>query len=349
MTKTRVAVLGATGAVGQRFIQLLEGHPDLELAALCASERSAGKRYASLGKWVLDTQIPEEAADQTLLPCEPRALKASGVELVFSALPAEVAKIEKELAKDFAVCSNVSLHRMEPDVPLVIPEVNPEHLELIEQQRKNNDTGGFIVTNPNCSTIGLAIPLKPILDNFRICSVTVSTMQALSGAGYPGIPSLVINDNVLPYIQGEEAKMETEILKILGEYKGGCIENAGFPVSAACNRVNVSDGHTESVFVALEDTPELDDLKRIFAGFKAEPQELGLHTAPEHPITLFNEFDRPQPRKDRGLGRGMSVSIGNIRKDFQGIKFTSLSHNTIRGAAGASILNAELLKAKSYI
>ena len=349
MSKIKTAILGATGAVGQRFIQLLENHPDFEITALCASDRSAGKKYASLGRWALDTPMPEQVAEETIVPCTPEAAKQSGAELAFSALPADIAGIERELAKDIAVCSNTALHRMEPDVPLMIPEVNPEHLQLIDQQKQNRDWNGFIVTNPNCSTIGLAIPLKPLFDNFQINSVTVSTMQALSGAGYPGVPSLAINDNVIPYIQGEEEKMEIETMKLLGKYQDRKIQNAVFPLSAACNRVNVSDGHTESVFVSIKEEPDLQDIGKIFSEFKAEPQDLALHTAPERPIILFNDKDRPQPRKDRLLGNGMAVSIGNIRKDFQGIKFTVLSHNTIRGAAGASILNAELLRAKGYL
>ena len=346
--KIPVAILGATGAVGQRFVSLLAEHPWFELVGLCASSRSAGKKYSKLGKWILDEEMPA-VTEQRVIECSVSEVKETGAKVVFSALPADVAGLEREFAKDFAVCSNVSVNRMQPDVPLVIPEVNPDHLGIIPYQREKNCWNGFIVTNPNCSTIGLTLPLKP-LQEFGLKTVTVTTMQALSGAGYPGVPSVAIIDNVLPFIEGEENKIQTEPLKLLGSLENDKFKYADFKISASCNRVAVKDGHLESVFVCLENRTELEEIKNTFKNFKSVPQELKLPSAPERPIILRDEEDRPQPKKDRNAGRGMAVSVGRVRKDdLYDVKFSVLSHNTIRGAAGASVLNAELLKVKGYI
>jgi aspartate-semialdehyde dehydrogenase len=343
----KAAVLGATGNVGQIFIQLLNGHPWFKVSVVAASERSIEKVYSRAAKWRQQTPMPEEVADLNVVPIEPNAVK--DVDLVFSALPADIAlKTEENFAKaGYVVLSNASAHRMEPDVPLLNPEINFDHVSLIEEQRKRRKWDGAIVTNPNCSTAVLTLALKPIYDKFGINKVAVSTMQALSGAGYPGVPSLDIVDNVIPFIDKEEGKLETETLKILGSPS----KPADFTVSASCHRVAVLDGHMEAVFVELKREAEPESVIAAMENFVGEPQKLKLPTAPEKPVVVRREEDRPQTRLDRMEGHGMSAVVGRVRKDpvFRGVKFVALGHNTIRGAAGCGILNAECLKAKKYI
>jgi aspartate-semialdehyde dehydrogenase len=346
--KRKVAILGATGAVGQRFIQLLQGHPWFQIEVLAASERSAGKRYGQACNWVMESNLPKEIAEMTVADATVDAVeKAGNVDLVFSSLPGDLAgPIESEFAALYPVFSKASAHRMEKDVPLMIPEVNPEHVALIPIQKRRRGWKGFISTDPNCSTIQLALSLKPLM-NFVLKQVIVTTMQALSGAGYPGVPSLDIIDNVVPYIAKEEEKMEVEALKILGTFNGEIVRNADFQLSASCNRVHVKDGHLESVFVKLDSEPSVEEVEEAFASFKGEPQKLKLPSAPEHPIVVRKEPNRPQPRFDRDEGRGMSVVIGRVRKDpIMTVKYMCLGHNTVRGGAGAGILSAELAVAK---
>jgi aspartate-semialdehyde dehydrogenase len=348
-TKLRAGILGATGAVGQRFVELLEHHPWFEVTALYASDRSAGRPFGKAVDWRVPSPRPTYLDDMTVRPLEPGD---DQVDLVFSALPGEPAReIEPAFARaGVPVISNASAHRMEPDVPLLIPEVNPEHSALIEGQHRNRGWAGYIVTNPNCSVIGLVLPLKPLHDAFGLRQVQVVTMQARSGAGYPGPPPEVINDNVLPFIRGEEEKVEIEPRKLLGVIDGDRIREADLVVSAQCNRVNVPDGHLEAVSLGFEHKPTIEAAARCLADFSALPQEAGLPSAPERPIIVLKEEDRPQPKLDRDTGRGMSITVGRLRPDrILDIKFMVLSHNTIRGAAGAAILNAELLKYQGYL
>ncbi len=346
--KRKVAILGATGAVGQRYIQLLQGHPWFQIEVLAASERSAGKRYGQACNWTMESELPKEIAEMRVADATVNAVeKAGDIDLVFSSLPADIAgPTESEFAALYPVFSKASSHRMEKDVPLMIPEVNPEHLELISLQRKSRGWKGFISTDPNCSTIQLALSLKPLMQ-FGLKQIIVTTMQALSGAGYPGVPSLDIIDNVVPFISKEEEKLEIEARKILGAFKGGTIENADFQLSASCNRVNVKDGHLESVFVRFSSDPTVNEIEKAFATFKGEPQKLKLPSAPENPIIVRKELNRPQPRFDRDAGNGMSVVVGRVRKDpIMTAKYMCLGHNTIRGAAGQGILGAELAVVK---
>lgn len=344
-----VGILGATGMVGQRFIQLLDKHPDFDITALAASSRSAGKTYKEATTWYLDEAMPESVEDIVVCETSPEAM-SNDVDILFSSLPTDFArKIEPEFAEDYIVASNASAMRMVPDVPLVIPEVNPEALDLIEVQQKNRNWDGFIVTNPNCSTIALTLTLKPIYDAFNINRVYVSTMQAVSGAGYNGVPSMAIIDNIIPYIGNEEEKMESETLQLLGTLEGDEVRDAKFKLSASCHRVGVVDGHTEAVFVELDKDEDIEDIKSKMADFKGLPQELNLYSAPEHPVIVKEEDDRPQPRLDRGAEGGMAVTCGRFRKDAvmeNSFKYVLVGHNTIRGAAGASVLNAELINKK---
>jgi aspartate-semialdehyde dehydrogenase len=335
-----VGVLGATGAVGQRFVELLADHPWFNLTTLAASERSANKPYEKVVNWRLDTPFPEKIAKLKVTPTSPKGMK--DVDLVFSALPAEIATdVESEFADaGIAVCSNASSHRMEPDIPLVVPEVNPDHLGLIDVQRdKGRD--GFIVTNPNCSTIMMVMALAP-LSKFRFTDVRVATMQAISGAGFAGVAAMAIYDNVIPYIGKEEEKMETETLKIMGALKGKKVINAPFSVSASCHRVPVIDGHTMAIWVDIK--KPVDELKKAYSTYR--PPIKGLPTQPEKSVLYLEENDRPQPRLDRMRGKGMTVSVGRLR---EGVRFIAMGHNTIRGAAGASVLNAELITKKKYL
>ena len=344
MTKRfRVGILGATGMVGQHFIQLLEDHPQFEITALAASDRSQGKSFQDACIWRLAGEMPAFVKSMTVAAPQPPL----DCELIFSSLPGDIARAsEGAFARaGFPVISNSSAFRMDSDVPLLIPEVNPEHLALLDVQRKNRaGQQGYIVTNPNCSTIMLALALAPLHAKFGVSSVVATTMQALSGAGYPGVASLAISDNVLPFIEGEEEKIEQETLKILGKLNGARIEESPMAVSAQCHRVNVTDGHLAAVRVKLLRPATIDEVSAALASFTALPQELRLHSAPERPIIVREELDRPQPRLDRDAGNGMSVTIGRLRADnVLDYRFVALSHNTIRGAAGAAILNAELL------
>lgn len=346
--KRKVAILGATGAVGQRYIQLLQGHPWFQIEVLAASERSAGKKYGDACNWVMESNLPKETAEMPVANADVESVeKAGDVDLVFSSLPGDLAgPVESEFAALFPVFSKASAHRMEKDVPLIIPEINADHAELIKVQQKLRGWKGFITTDPNCSTIQLAITLKPLMQ-FGLREIIVSTMQALSGAGYPGVASLDIIDNVVPFISGEEEKMEAEALKILGNFNGESVQNADFKLSASCNRVQVKDGHLESVFIKLAEDPSLKEIEAAFANFSGEPQRLKLPSAPPNPIVVRHEKNRPQPRFDRDTGCGMSVVVGRIRKDpIMTFKYMCLGHNTIRGGAGAGVLSAELFVAK---
>ncbi|WP_456327877.1 aspartate-semialdehyde dehydrogenase [Archaeoglobus sp.] len=342
--KYKVGVLGATGMVGQKFVQLLSGHPWFKITTLMASERRVGKRYGEEVDWIVSSDVPKDVRDIEMLPMDPKYCDA---DIVFSALPSDVAReVEPKFAKEgFVVASNASAYRMEEDVPLVIPEVNPDHLQLIEVQKRNRGWDGFIVTNPNCTTIMLTITLKPLMD-LGLKSVRVATMQALSGAGYPGVPSLAIVDNVIPFIKGEEEKVESEPLKILGSLEGGKVKPANLEISASCHRVPVIDGHLEAVWATFEGNVSVEDAINAFESLKP----LDLPTSPEKVIVVRSEIDRPQPRLDRDTGKGMSVVVGRLKrvKDNE-IRYLVLGHNTVRGAAGASILNAELMVKEGYI
>jgi aspartate-semialdehyde dehydrogenase len=347
--KFRVGILGATGVVGQRFIQLLENHPQFEVTALAASDRSQGKTYADACTWRLPGEMPESVKQIVVQPPAPPL----DCDFVFSSLPGEVATdAEAKFARvGYPVISNSSSHRMVADVPLLIPEVNPDHIGLIEAQRANRSYDrGFIVTNPNCSAIAIVMALAPLHAKFGVTSCVVTTMQALSGAGYPGVASLDATDNVIPFIGGEEEKVESETLKLLGRLQQGAIADAEICVSAQCNRVNVTDGHMASVRVKLSQAASLEEVNDALATFSSVPQQLELHSAPEKPIIVRTENDRPQPRLDRDAGNGMSVTVGRIARDnVLDYRFVALGHNTIRGAAGAAILNAELLVAMSLL
>ncbi len=336
-----VGVLGATGAVGQRFVQLLSNHPWFNLQTLTASERSAGKRYSDAVNWRLDEPFPEKAGE--LIVSDTTVDSVRDLDIVFSALPAELAgDLETAIADaGVGVFSNASSHRMDPDVPLVVPEVNSDHLGLIDVQR-DRGRDGFIVTNPNCSTIVMVMALNPIR-NRNFSDIRVATMQAVSGAGFQGVSAMEIYDNVVPYIGSEEKKMETETLKIMGRLNGPVIENAGFSVSASCHRVPVIDGHTMAIWADIRD--DLDLIRNDFRNYRAPFS--GLPTQPAESVHYFEgDGNRPQPRLDRNRGGGMTVSVGRVR---EGLKFIAMGHNTIRGAAGASVLNAELAASRKIL
>ncbi len=348
MNKLSVGILGATGIVGQRFIQMLEHHPWFEVSWLAASDRSEGRPYAEAARWRLKTPIPARIASMTVAPAKPEGAP----KIIFAALDAAIAKeMEPQFAAaGCAVISNSSALRMQADVPLVVPEVNGDHIRLIETQAWRRKNGGFAVTNPNCSAIGLVLALAPLHKRFGLDTVMAVTMQAVSGAGYPGVASLDILGNVIPYISKEEEKMEEETQKLLGTLNGAGIVPAPFAMSAQCNRVAVEDGHTESVSIRLKKKATADEIIAAWNDFRAEPQELRLPSAPEQPVVYLTAPDRPQPRFDVDAGAGMATSVGRLRKcNVLDWKFTVLSHNTIRGAAGAALLNAELLKAKGYL
>lgn len=350
MTKLRVGILGATGTVGQRMIQLLERHPWFEVSAVAASDNSAGKNYAQATRWMLETPIPEPVAKMTVQPCQP----GLDCDLALSGLPSNIAEeTELQFAKaGMPVSSNASSHRMKADVPLLIPEINPDHLDALERQRKRIGGKGFIVTNPNCSVMGLVFPLMALDRKFKVQAVQVVTMQALSGAGYPGVPSLDILDNVLPAIDmgGEDRKIETEPLKILGKWSNDRFLDAPMRISAMTHRVNVRDGHLEAVSVKLESKASQEEVEAAIRDFTSPIDELNLPSAPKPAIYLESHIQRPQPRLDRDRGNGMAVVVGPVRPcavlDY---KFRLLSHNTIRGAAGAAVLNAELMYRKGLI
>jgi len=339
-----VAVLGATGSVGQKFIQILENHPWFSIQALGASEKNAGKCYEEAVQWYLPTPIPESVRRMTLQSCIP----PMDVKLVFSALDASVAgDIETDFARaGYFVISNARNHRYDTQVPLLIPEVNPDHLRLLPHQGFK----GGIITNPNCSTTGLALALKPLYDDFGIRRLHVVTMQALSGAGYNAAATMNIDDNVIPFISGEEKKMEYESLKILGQLDTDRIQDASFSISAQCHRVNVSDGHLEAVSIELEKDVSPDQILRSWKNFHSLPRELGLPTAPAETLLYFHEPELPQPKLQRDLNRGMTVSLGRLQNcPVLQYKFILLSHNTMRGAAGGALLNAELLLRQGYL
>lgn len=349
--KISVGVLGATGAVGQRFVQMLQGHPWFDLVALCSSNRTAGQRYGEACRWVIGGEIPAHLRDVVLQQCIP----GPECDIVFSALPADSATdIEKDFAASgYVVCSNARSYRYEVDVPLLIPEVNPEHTKLIEIQKQRRGWHGFIITNPNCSTTHLVSALHPLHQLFSVRKVFVTTMQATSGAGYPGVPSLDIVDNVVPYIGGEEEKMEQkEPQKLLGTFEEDEIVFADIVISAHCNRVPVIDGHLEAVSVEFAEKPAKPEILAAWENYLTVPQQLGLPSAPRPAIQYMTAVDRPQPRLDRMTGNvpGMVTTIGRLRPDpILDFKFMVLGHNTIRGAAGGSILNAELLVAQGYL
>jgi aspartate-semialdehyde dehydrogenase len=347
--KYRVGILGATGTVGQRLVKMLHDHPQFEVAAVAASDRSQGLPYAEACTWQLPGEVYPSVRSLVVEPPRPPL----DCDLIFSSLPSRVAReAEESFARaGYPVISNSSAFRMDEDVPLLIPEINHDHLSLLGAQRARRGYGrGFIVTNPNCSTIMLALALAPLHARFGVEATVVTTMQALSGAGYPGVPSLDITDNVLPHIESEEEKIETETLKILGRVGGAGVAEARIAVSAQCHRVNVADGHLAAVRVKLARPAELREVREALASFTSLPQELGLPTAPERPVIVRDEANRPQPRLDREAGRGMSVTVGRLAPDsVLDYRFVALSHNTIRGAAGAAILNAELLAATGHL
>ncbi len=341
-SRIRVAVLGATGAVGQSFIRLLADHPWFELAELAASERSAGRSYAEAARWIGDA-MPESVRAMTVLPCAPSSVRAP---LVFSALDASVAG-EVELAFARAgrlVLSNARNFRMEDDVPLVIPEVNADHLALLEVQRARRGWSGGIVTNANCASIMAVMALAPLHEAFGLTKLFVATMQAVSGAGYPGVPSLDILGNVIPYIGGEEAKIETEIRKMLGRRTDTRIEPADIAISAHANRVAVENGHTVCLSMGFERRVGADAALEALREWRGDARAIGLPSSPARAVVVTDLPDRPQPRRDVGAGHGMTVTIGRVRADpLFDVKLVAMGHNTIRGAAGASVLNAELL------
>ena len=347
VNKRKVAVLGATGMMGQKFVQLLAHHPWFEVSAVAASDKSVGKEYASSIGSRKEANLPDSVAELVVTEPKPQAL--DDPDIAFSALPAEVAgPVEEDFAKaGMPVFSNASSHRMDPFVPLLNPEVNPEHAEMVEEQKRRMKTDGFIVANPNCTTAILTLSLKPLQDKFGIETVVVSSMQAVSGAGYPGVASLDIMQNVIPFIRNEEEKVEHETNKILGTLS----KPAGITVSASCNRVPTLHGHMEAVFAKTRSSATPNEIVRAMGGFKGTPQQLKLPSAPEHPIVVREEEDRPQTRLDVDEGNGMTVTVGRVRLDpaLAGVKYMALGHNLIRGGAGCSILNAELLLAKKLI
>jgi len=343
-----VAVLGATGAVGQRFIQLLADHPWFEISALAASERSAARPYAEAANWVIAGDPPPSVSHLPVQPLEP-TLPAR---LVFSALPAPVAReVEPRFAQaGYIVCSNASAFRYESDVPLIIPEVNADHVRLVEAQRAGRGWSGLIVTSPNCTTSGIALPLKPLDEAFGLQRVFAATMQAVSGAGYPGIAALDILDNVVPYIGGEEEKIELETRLLLGRIAAGRRVEASLVVSAQANRVPVLDGHTVCLSLGFASPPTVEQALAALSDFRPPAEVRGLPSAPERPLLLRTEPDRPQPRRDRDAEGGMAVTVGRVRPcPLLDLRLVSVSHNTLRGAASGSILNAELLVAAGYV
>jgi aspartate-semialdehyde dehydrogenase len=338
-----VAVLGATGTVGQTFVRLLENHPWFELAEVAASERSAGRIYGESVRWVTSGQMPRSVADKKIVMCDPAAVSS---DIVFSALDSSVAG-EAELAFAKAgklVLSNAKNHRMAPDVPLVIAEVNPDHLRVLESQRRNRNWRGGIVTNGNCASIVAALALAPIHERFGITELFVSTMQAVSGAGYPGVASLDILGNVIPFINDEEDKVESEVRKFLGAAEANEIVSASMTVSAHCNRVAVETGHTVCLSVRLRERAGVEDVSAAIRDWQGADVARGLPSSPARPVEMLDAPDRPQPRRDVTRGNGMTVSVGRVRPDtLFDVKLVAMGDNVVRGAAGASVLNAELM------
>jgi aspartate-semialdehyde dehydrogenase len=347
--KWKAGVLGATGVVGQRLVQMLGTHPWFDLTEVAASERSSGRTYAEAVSWHLDAPIPESARGLVVKGLDP----SLDCDFVFSALDSSVAgAAEEDFARaGYPVVSNSRNHRMDPDVPLLIPEVNAAHLDAIPRQQKNRgyDTG-FIVTNPNCSTAGLVLVLKPLADAFGLEKIFVVTLQAISGAGYPGVPALDIAGNVVPFISGEEEKMEAEPQKLLGKWDGSRFIDAGIGLSAHCNRVPVIDGHLECVSVGLKKIASLDEVREALRNFEVGAELASLPTALKNPVVVLDEENRPQPRCDANTGHGMAAVVGRVREcPLLDVKLTLLSHNLVRGAAGAALLNAELLAARGLL
>ena len=346
-TRIEVGILGATGMVGQHFIRFLQGHPWFDLTWLGASDRSAGKKYKDAMTWHSAGVVPETVKELAVEECKP----GNAPRLLFSAMDAGVAtEIERAFAEaGHIVVSNSRNHRMDRDVPLLVPEVNPDHLKLVPGQQRARGWKGQIVTNPNCSTIGLVMALGP-MKQFGITKVIVSTMQAVSGAGYPGVASMDILGNVVPYIGSEEEKMEMETQKILGDFAGDHIAPLAAKVSAHCNRVPVVDGHTETVSVEFSSKPSVSDVRNALDTFRGVPQQRQLPSAPSRPVIYMEEPNRPQPRKDAERERGMAAFVGRLRDcPVLDQKFVVLSHNTIRGAAGAAVLNAELMHSEGML
>ncbi len=344
MDKLKAGILGATGMVGQRYIQFLHRHKFFEIASLMASEKSAGKKYKDCAKWYLDFDITEEISDTVPQNISIDNIKKHKLDLVFSSLPGHIAFWEEKFAAQIPLFSKVSKHRMDNDVPLIVPEINQEHFGIIKHQKKSRNFNGFIVTAPNCSTTGMVLPLKVLQDKFGIENLNITTFQALSGAGYDGVKSMQILDNIIPFIGREEGKMETEALKILGKYSDESkqIANADFKIYASCNRVNVLDGHLEVLHAKLKNDFDVEKVKEEFAKFNPL-KDLSLPSAPKNPISVLDEEDRPQPRLDRNRDKGMTICVGRIvKKDAKILRLYTLSHNTIRGAAGESVLEAEL-------
>jgi len=350
MTKIKVGVLRATGAVGQRFAQLLVDHPYFDLTVLAASERSAGKTYRQATNWILPQPMPAHLADMTVQDMSTNL----NCQLLFSALPTGSAQTweSKFAAAGYAVFSNAGAHRMDSDVPLLIPEVNPDHLGLLARQQANRGwERGFIVTNPNCTSIPMTMALAPLQERFGVEAVIVTSMQALSGAGYPGVPSLDAMDNVIPFVaESEEIKMNDEPNKMLGTFSGQRVNSAGINISAHCNRVPVTDGHLVTISVRFKENPSLGDILQAWQTWEPLPQTLNLPFAPTPPLVVCAEANRPQPRLDRDAGRGMATSVGRLRPcAVLDVRFVALAHNTIRGAAGGSVLNAELMYAQRML
>ncbi len=350
MKKLKAGILGATGVVGQQFVRILSNHPYFEVTAVTGSTKSSGKTYNDASDWSFTNFLPEEVNNLIVLDTDAKALLRNDIDLVFSALPASVAyDLENQLASaGVPVFSNASAHRMKESVPILIPEINPSHLNLVSSQLYD---GGFIVTNSNCSTSGLVFGLKPLMD-FGIEDVVVTTYQAVSGAGRNGVGSMDILGNVIPYITNEETKIVQETKRILGKNENGKIVPASFDVNASCARVPVLNGHLESVVVQLESEFSVDQIIETYNSFRGEPQTLGLPTAPTKPIIVKQEPDRPQPTRDLSLhvgDLGMAVKIGRVRKHKNRLNFFLLVHNAIRGAAGASVLNAEFARAKGML
>jgi aspartate-semialdehyde dehydrogenase len=348
MDKIPVAVLAATGAVGQRFVQLLVDHPWFEITALAASERNVGKNYTDACQWVIPGDPPPSVGDMVI-----RALETSlPARIVFSALPSSVAKeVEPLFAQaGYAVCSNASAYRMVPDIPLLIPELNADHLGLIEKQRAERGWSGLIVTSPNCTTTAAVMPLKPLDEAFGLQKVFVATLQAASGAGYPGVASLDILDNIIPYIPGEEDKIENETRLLLGHMAGGQRVDADIAITAHANRVPVVDGHTVCLSMGFKEKPTVGEAIKALSEYRGLDPDHGLPSAPEHPILVTTQPDRPQPRRDRDAHGGMVATVGRVRPcHLLDLRLVSTIHNTLRGAASGSILNAELLVAEGYV
>ncbi|MDP7982920.1 MAG: aspartate-semialdehyde dehydrogenase [Conexivisphaerales archaeon] len=349
-SKLRAAILGVTGMVGQQYVRMLENHPWFEVTTLVGS-RSAGKLYGEAVEWIDSYEPPARIMNMPVKVAEP---ESEDVDVVFSSLPTEAAyQLDTRYAARFPTVSDASSYRMEPDVPLLIPEVNPDHIGLLEVQRRKRGWKGSLVTSPNCTATGLVIALKPLHDAYRIRKVVVSTMQALSGAGYPGVPSLRIIDNVIPYIKGEEEKVAAETKKMLGAKSSDAISPDPMGVSVMVHRVATIDGHLESAYIETERPVDVEEAKEVLRDFRGKPQEMKLPTAPERPIIVMEQDDRPQPRLDRMAGSvpGMSTVVGRVRRglDDHSLRLTLLSHNTIRGAAGNAILIAEMMHELGYL